>query len=66
MEDIALKVGEMVKTPKSMSRQERDKWHKQVGESAREYLFSIDQPVVYKKDGVVVAEYRDGRILILE
>lgn len=64
--DIALKVGGMIKNPRSMNPQERDAWHKKMAENAREYLFSIGQPLVYKKDGHVVAEYKDGRVLVVE
>ena len=65
-DDLELKIGEMVKSPRSMTQQERDVWHKQIAEKAREYLFSIGQPLVYKKDGHVVAEYQDGRVLVVE
>lgn len=64
-DDLELKVGEMVKHPRSMTRKELDEWHKKLAESARNYLFSIGQPMVYKKDGHVVAEYKDGRILVV-
>ncbi|ODS81533.1 MAG: hypothetical protein ABS46_11285 [Cytophagaceae bacterium SCN 52-12] len=64
-DDIILKVGEMVKSPRSMTRQEREIWHKQLTENARDYLFSIGQPLVYKRDGRVVAEHKDGRVLVI-
>ncbi|MCF2488293.1 hypothetical protein [Dyadobacter sp. CY347] len=53
----------MVKRPAKMDATELREWKKKSYERAREYLFSIGQPLVYyKKDGTPVAEYPDGRI----
>jgi hypothetical protein len=40
-------------------------WKEQEAAYVRNYLFSIGQPLVYKKDGVIVANYADGRIKTL-
>ncbi len=64
-EEITLKVGEMVKRPSSMNEQERDAWHQQIAQQAKDYLFSIGQPLVYEREGHIVAEHQDGRILII-
>jgi predicted AAA+ superfamily ATPase len=65
-EEIKYQVGEMTKDPRDMSDAEREKWQKQCTTDARKYLFSIGQPMVYKReDGHTVAEYEDGRIEIV-
>ncbi|MHA4742380.1 hypothetical protein [Dyadobacter sp. MSC1_007] len=61
--DLITKTGIMVKRPAAMSADELAEWKKKSFERARDYLFSIGQPLVYyQKDGTPVAEYRDGRI----
>lgn len=63
MNDIASKTGIMVKSPGNMNASELKEWKKRSYERAKEYLFSIGQPLVYfRKDGTPVAEYPDGRI----
>ena len=64
-DEITLKVGEMIKSPSAMNDQERALWHQQIAQKAREYLFSIGQPLVYERDGHIVAEHQDGRIIIV-
>ena len=64
--EIQYRVGKMKKPPGDMSTKERATWQKQIADNARDYLFSIGQPLVYQqKDGLIVAEYKDGRVLIL-
>jgi hypothetical protein len=64
--DVQYQVGKMVKDPRSMNNKERSLWQKQCAENAREYLFSIGQPLVYKRqDGHIVAEHKDGQILVI-
>ncbi len=67
MEDtIKYRVGTMVKDPRSMTKQERADWQKQLLEKAKAYLFSINQPLVYiREDGHTVAEYKNGTVLIV-
>ena len=67
MEDIITKVGIMTKHPDDMDALELKEWEKKSYERAKEYLFSIGQPLVYyQKDGTPVAEYQDGRIEALK
>lgn len=63
MNDITYKKGLMVKRPGIMTASELKEWKQKSYERAREYLFSIGQPLVYyQQDGTPVAEYKDGRI----
>ncbi|WP_221391177.1 hypothetical protein [Dyadobacter sp. NIV53] len=65
-EDIKYQVGKMVKDPRSMTDKERKVWEIKCAENARDYLFSIGQPLVYKRyDGHTVAEYKNGSIQII-
>jgi hypothetical protein len=54
--------GIMKKDPFDMTDQERKVWQKEAADRARIYLFSIGQPLVYEKDGQMIAEYADGSI----
>lgn len=40
-----------------------DGWFECGQKEARTYLFSIGQPLVYENDGIMIAEYADGRIV---
>ena len=63
MNDVASKMGIMIKRPATMNATELIEWKKKSLERAREYLFSIGQPLVYyRKDGTAIAEHSDGRI----
>jgi hypothetical protein len=57
-----IKKGRMKKSPLSMNPAELEAWEKQETAYVRNYLFSIGQPLVYEKNGVMVAEYADGHI----
>jgi hypothetical protein len=49
-----------------MTRTEKKDWTARCEREAREYLFSIGQPLVYRRaDGQMVAEYKDGVIEVL-
>lgn len=61
-EEALIKKGVMKKKPFDMTDEERTVWDKESSERIRAYLFSIGQPLVYEKDGNMVAEYADGRI----
>lgn len=61
-EEALVKKGVMKKKPLDMTEQERTEWEKNAFERARDYLFSIGQPLVYRKNGQMIAEYADGRI----
>ena len=65
LEDMTRR-GEMVKSPFHMSAEEYATWKIQVQIDAREYLFSIGQPFVTRINGVIVAEFPDGRIQNIE
>ena len=61
-EEILLKKGTMERSPLDMTVAERNQWYKDIQQKAKEYLFSIGQPLVYKVNGIMIAEYADGRI----
>ena len=65
-QEISYKEGRMVKDPRLMNADERELWQRRCAEEARDYLFSIGQPLVYKRDdGHTVAEHKDGTIQIV-
>ena len=61
-EEQFVKKGRMKKNPLAMSRVEFDAWERQEAMYVQNYLFSIGQPLVHEKDGVMVAQYADGSI----
>lgn len=61
-ENIKYRTGTMTKRPAEMSAQELKAWQEQGEKEIREYLFSINQPLIYAKNGVMVAENKDGSI----
>lgn len=64
--DINYQQGRMIKDPKTMLPNERVVWQQQCAQHARNYLFSIGQPLVYRRaDGHTVAEYADGSIVLV-
>jgi len=69
MEDIPVeelvKKGKMTKSPFLMTADEREEWQIRMQAKAREYLFSIGQPLVYKRDGKMIAEYANGKIELI-
>jgi len=54
--------GKMTKSPFDMTFEEEREWQIQKQLEARDYLFSIGQPLVYKKYGFMIAEYADGSV----
>lgn len=64
-EDIHFKTGRRTNDPRSMTSEERSQWQQQLAINARDYLFSIGQPLVYKRDGHIVAEHKDGRLQVI-
>lgn len=60
--EVTVKKGEMNKSPFQMTSAELENWHRENKAEARKYLFSIGQPLVYEKDGRMIAEFADGRI----
>lgn len=63
--DIQFKTGRRTNDPHSMTQEERSQWQQQLAANARDYLFSIGQPLVYKRDGHIVAEHKDGRLQVI-
>lgn len=64
-EENVLKTGKMNKSPLTMSGDELRRWKKSMSADIRAYLFSIGQPLVYRKEGKMVAEYPDGEIKMI-
>lgn len=59
---IKYRTGTMTKRPAEMTAQELKIWREQGEKEIREYLFSINQPLIYSKNGVMVIERKDGSI----
>lgn len=65
-DNVRYQQGVMVKDPRHMTDQELMVWQTQCAENARDYLFSINQPLVYiGEDGHTVAEYKDGTMRVI-
>lgn len=62
IEKVKYKVGGMTISPTKMSRSELKKWMEKGNSEIRSFLFSINQPLVYYKNDVLVAEYKCGKI----
>ncbi|PWK27949.1 hypothetical protein LV89_01356 [Arcicella aurantiaca] len=62
VKEIKYRTGKMTKPTSQMSPAELKKWQEQSKKDIRNYLFSINQPLVYYLEGIPVAEYKDGRI----
>ena len=63
---IKYQEGVMGKDPDDMTDAELSVWEKQCADSARTYLFSINQPLVYiREDGHTIAEYKDGNVMVV-
>jgi hypothetical protein len=63
---IKYRVGTMTKSPWAMSDEEYKIWQEEAKKEAREYLFSIGQPLVYFRENKTVIEFKDGTIEIRE
>jgi len=61
-EEELLRKGKMTKSPFKMTLEEEKAWRIEKQAEAQAFLFSIGQPLVYKKDGVMIAEYADGTV----
>jgi hypothetical protein len=64
-EEELVRKGKMTKSPFDMTFEEEKEWRIQKQAETREYLFSIGQPLVYEKDGVMIAEYADGQVKVI-
>jgi hypothetical protein len=63
--ELMVKKGKMTKKPWLMTPAERGEWLSSMQKGAKAYLFSIGQPMVYKKGGDFIAEYADGSTKVL-
>lgn len=64
--DISYRQGRMVKDPQTMTPAEHAEWQLDCAQHVRDYLFSIGQPLVYRRqDGHTVAEHKDGRVVVV-
>ena len=55
---IKYRTGTMTKRPAEMTAQELKIWQEQDEKEVREYLFSINQPLIYSKNGLMFREQR--------
>jgi hypothetical protein len=60
--EMLTRKGEMTRSPFQMTPAELKTWQQESKTEAKEYLFSIGQPLVYERDGRMIAEFADGRI----
>lgn len=66
LDEVNHQRGIMMKDPRDMTEAERREWQQHCFERARDYLFSIGQPLVYRQaDGRMIAEYKDGNKVIV-
>jgi hypothetical protein len=59
---LTTKTGKLPANFDEMSVEEVKAWEKAMQKEAEEYLFSIGQPLVYEKDGQMVAQNANGSI----
>lgn len=64
--EIKYRIGTMSKNPSKMTDDELRIWQEQGEKEIREYLFSINQPLVYYRNGVLVMEDKNGFIQPIE
>jgi hypothetical protein len=57
--------GSMSKNIIDMTLSEREAYYQTCALKVKEHLFSIGQPIVYEKNGRIVAEYADGKTEII-
>ena len=62
MNEIKYRTGTLTKPTSQMSETEYKVWQEETNRQIREYLFSINQPLVYYRGKEIVAEYKNGRI----
>ncbi|MBO0931523.1 hypothetical protein [Fibrella aquatilis] len=64
-DQIGIRRGEMEKDILDMTSEEREVYYARCAEKAKQYLFSINMPLVYQKNGKTIAEFADGSITTL-
>lgn len=65
LSEIKYRVGTMTKRPTEMSAEELKTWQEQGEKEIKEYLFSINQPLIYYKNNILVMEEKDGSIEVV-
>lgn len=60
--DLPTRRGKLPANFDEMSIEEIKAWERAMQKEAEEYLFSIGQPLVYEKDGRMIAHHADGSI----
>ena len=60
-----IKKGVMHKDFFQMSEEEKKNWKEQIAAKTKATIFSIGQALVYEKDGQMIAEYADGKLMTL-
>lgn len=63
--EIPVKGGKLPANFDDMTIEELKVWERAMQKEAEEYLFSIGQPLVYRKDGHMIAEHADGTVYII-
>ena len=63
--ELPIKRGKLPANFDDMTIEELKIWERAMQKEAEEYLFSISQPLVYKKDGHMIAEHADGSVYII-
>ena len=58
-----IKKGAMQKDFFEMSDEEKKGWYITIAEKTKATLFAKGQPLVYRREGKMIAEYADGRII---
>ncbi|MES2063420.1 MAG: hypothetical protein V4456_15945 [Bacteroidota bacterium] len=60
--ELPIKRGKLPANFDEMSLEEVKAWERAMQKEAEEYLFSIGQPLVYEKDGQMIAQHADGSV----
>jgi hypothetical protein len=60
--ELPIKRGKLPANFDDMSVEEVKAWERAMQKEAEQYLFSIGQPLVYEKEGQMIAEHSDGSI----
>lgn len=60
--ELPIKRGKLPANFDDMSLEEVKAWERDMQKEAVDYLFSIGQPLVYEKDGQMVAQHANGAV----
>lgn len=64
--DIKLMQGHADKVFSDMTSEELEKAHTNIGSKASKKAFDLGLPIYYGENGLVIAEYSDGRKFVIE